>query len=102
MLEKIIARKDELNSGETASFYDVDDTRFITVQHTPSGRVVEIRLCFTLDGSIFARFEANRSIYVEQLTFEYVDDETGEQFRGMPLDWLEYMEECFSEIKHEA
>lgn len=98
MLKDKIARKDEMNSSETVSFYDIDSDRFITVRHTPSGRVEEIRLCYATDGEVFARFNANRVLYLEQLSFEYVDDETGEQFRGMPLDWLEYMEECFTEV----
>ena len=96
MLTNKIARKDEKNSNGDISFYDVDAQRYIYVEHTESGRVTKLGLM--LRGRPFAEFEANRTIYIEQLADTYINDETGEQFKAIGLDWLDYMSECFTEV----
>ena len=73
----MLAIKDEINSNEIVNYYDVDARRFIAVQHTPSGRVEEIRLVYVDQRGEFARFTPKGILYLDQLSEEY-EDEGGE------------------------
>lgn len=91
----MLAKKDLINSNEIATFYDVDDKRFIAIDTTSSGRIIEIRLCSSPFGEVFAKFHAKKIIYMEDVTL-------GSCYEALDLDSLSYYEDRFEEVVNEA
>lgn len=84
-------KKDMINSTDIASFYDVNDRKFIAIDTTRSGRILEIRLCSNLDGSVEAKYRTDRIIYLEDISIE--EDE-----QDLDLDALAFYEDYFQEV----